>query len=365
MKAGQTIQDLANNILADANRRRDYVVDTSSVHVAANPRGGLAIDLRNSSRSGAEIESPALLEVTDLCFAQVATHTGVPTAYARRMLTGSLDDRRLLAANFNHWMTTNRSRQMLRTFDATPDNSKPRIARALLSDRFRPLDNLDLTNAILPKLNAAGCIVESVQLTERRLYIQARTPRVEGDVRVGDTMQAGVVISNSEVGCGSLKIEPMLFRLVCSNGLILPNALRRYHVGARREDIGEVAHWSRETHRLTDRALFAQCADTVDAALNDISFRQQLERIREKADGKSVATPPAIVEVLTKKLDLSESESGNVLMHLAAGGSLDIWGVTNAVTRAAEDCEDYDRAVELERAGSLVLEMKPSDFSNN
>jgi hypothetical protein len=36
-----------------------------------------------------------------------------------------------------------------------------------------------------------------------------------------------------------------------------------------------------------------------------------------------------------------------VLKHLILGGSLTTWGLANAVTRAAQDAESYDRATEL------------------
>lgn len=359
MKQGQTLQALSSEIISNAKRRRDFLVNTPALDVIATPEA-VAVRFEDVSIGGT-------FALSDVCFQQMSSATGIPMPYARRMRDGSVADRELLAANMKHWLRAQPSRNMLRCFASGEDNGRqlPSIARAFLSERFRPLDNYDLANAIIPKLERAGCIIESAQMTERRLYIQARTPRVEGQIKVGDAMQAGVVISNSEVGCGSLKIEPMLFRLVCSNGLILPNSLRKYHVGSRRDDTADVSFWSAQTQRLTDRAIFAQCSDTVDAALNDIQFRAQLDRIREKADGKSVATPPAIVEVLTKRLELSDGEGANVLQHLVTGGSLDIWGITNAVTRAAEDCADYDRAIELERAGAAVLEMKPQDFANN
>jgi hypothetical protein len=38
------------------------------------------------------------------------------------------------------------------------------------------------------------------------------------------------------------------------------------------------------------------------------------------------------------------------------------WGLANAVTRAAEDVLDYDRATELEAAGGRVIEFGPADW---
>lgn len=367
MKTGTALNTLAERILVEAKSKRDYIADTRKL--VMEPDGKIG------ARIGTDGRGYSSFTPTRLCQDQIANRCGIPSKYAERMRT---EAPKLLANNVNHWFNANPEKRMLRCFD-----NGNKVARAFLSDRFRPLDNYDLANTILPKLTQAGCQVISAELTERRLYIQAATPKLEdviaarraegtqhviGEVR--DIVQAGIVISNSEVGCGAVKIEPMIYRLVCRNGLILPDALRKYHVGkAGNGDDGNDEDGNRlfsdRTMKLTDQAFWAQVCDVVDGALNEIKFRQAVTDISAKADGKSVGNPVDIVEVLTTRLDLSDTEQKNVLQHLTTGGSLDLWGVTNAVTRAAEDCESYDRAVDLERAGSVVLQMKPSDFARN
>ncbi|MDQ6772201.1 MAG: hypothetical protein M3024_04315 [Candidatus Dormibacteraeota bacterium] len=44
------------------------------------------------------------------------------------------------------------------------------------------------------------------------------------------------------------------------------------------------------------------------------------------------------------------------------GGDLARYGALNAVTRAAQDAEDYDRATELEALGGVVLAMDHADW---
>ena len=63
-----------------------------------------------------------------------------------------------------------------------------------------------------------GARFESVELTETKMYLKVVTPRVEFEVAPGDVVQAGIVITNSEVGCGTLSVQPLIFRLVCRNG---------------------------------------------------------------------------------------------------------------------------------------------------
>jgi hypothetical protein len=56
----------------------------------------------------------------------------------------------------------------------------------------------------------------SCDVTESRFYLKAVTDRVQGEVKQGDAIQAGLVVSNSEVGQGSLRVEALDSRLVCT-----------------------------------------------------------------------------------------------------------------------------------------------------
>ena len=109
---------------------------------------------------------------------------------------------------------------MLRTLDGS--------ARAYLSNRYRRIDNIDIAGVTLPILGGLPDIrFESCQITESRMYIKAVNPRLQAEVSPGDIVQAGVIISNSEVGLGSVSIQPLIYRLVCSNGMVVNEAAAR------------------------------------------------------------------------------------------------------------------------------------------
>ena len=50
-------------------------------------------------------------------------------------------------------------------------------------------------------------------------YIKVVNPRLTAEVVPGDIVQAGIIISNSETGLGAVCIQPLIYRLVCSNGV--------------------------------------------------------------------------------------------------------------------------------------------------
>src|ERR1043166_4992015 len=79
------------------------------------------------------------------------------------------------------------------------------------------------------------------------------------------TARAGVVVSNSEVGQGSLRVEALDFRLVCLNGMIREAAVRKAHLGrgSRGQDAIEDAreYFRLETQQADDRAFFLKVQD--------------------------------------------------------------------------------------------------------
>ena len=87
----------------------------------------------------------------------------------------------LLDRNVNTWLQSDGDRRMIRTLDGQ--------VRAVLSDRYRRLDNFDLAENVLPILQRLeGARFESVELTETKMYLKVITP-VSSSSRPGDIVQ--------------------------------------------------------------------------------------------------------------------------------------------------------------------------------
>ena len=356
MKSVATLENVVNGILKDAQAKRDYVATTSALTMT--PEAQLAFKANGEER---------VYRPTPTCLGQIGDRVGIPRKYAERMATEAPG---LLAANVNHWFQAKPETRMLRTYD-----NGDRVARAFLSDRNRPLDNLDLAQVILPKLLKAGCEVRSVQCTERRLYIQASTPRLEGLIRQARAngklpdrpVQAGVTIGNSEIGFGSIFVDPTVYDLTCLNGMVMGRALKRHHVGKRTggdefDDAFEV--FTDKTRELDDKAFWAKACDVVDAALNQIEFQKNVDRINAAAEEELPTKKVSeIVEITSKRFNFSDDEGELMLQHLAAGGDFTKFGVIAAVTRMAQDVENYDRSMELERLTADIIELPAKQWA--
>jgi hypothetical protein len=341
MKTGKTLTEMAMELERQSAFKRDLVADTRTLEMT--PQGDLII------HNGTPLE----LSVTNHAHSQIATRLEIPKKYYERMRT---EAPALLATNVNQWFQSQPKRRMIRTLDGN--------ARAFLSDRYRRLDNYELAQAVLPVLSGMGDGIQivSAEMTDSRMYIKAINQRLELEVKKGDVVQAGICISNSEVGLGSLKVEPLIYRLVCLNGLIAEDyATKKYHVGRTVEDEAYEL-FSDETLKADDKAFFLKVQDTVRAAVDIAKFGQIVERMREATERRIEGNPVQAVEVLSEKFGYNQDEQSNILTHLIQGGDLSAYGLMNAVTRTSQDLDDYDRATELERGGSQVLSLPASSW---
>lgn len=346
MKTGKSLIDLATEVQRQSAAKRDVLVDTASIGVIAPAEG-----------TGPKFRLPDGTDVTINPHAhyQIAQHTGVPQKYYDRMMTEAPE---LWQQNVSHWFNTNNTRRMVRTLDGS--------TRAFLSDRYGRFDNDLLAEVALPIMLNRGLEVMSAEVTDRHLYIKAVDRSVQafvGDPKRGDVLYMGVVLSNSEVGAGSVNVEEFIYRLVCTNGAIGQQLMRRVHLGAtgQANPDGTFEFFRSDTVRLMERTVQSQVRDILTGALTDEHAKQVAAKLTD-ATQQVVEKPVKAMEVLSNTLGLQDGERESALDHLIKGGDFSRYGLMNAVTRTAEDSADYERATTLERLGMQVIELSPSQW---
>ena len=203
MKFGKTLQELAAELERQNEAKKDFIVDAGALSMGVDGSTP-SLYVNNGGNSLTQYG------VNSIAHRQLGQFLKIPAAYYDRMRT---DNPGLLAQNVNTWLDDmGGTKRMLRTMDGT--------ARALLSERYRRIDNYEIASAVLPIIGALdGARVESCELTDERMYIKVVDPKTTAEVKVGDVVQAGVIVTNSEVGSGSVNVKPLIFRLVCSNAL--------------------------------------------------------------------------------------------------------------------------------------------------
>ncbi len=348
MKAGLSLQELAIELHRQNELKNDYLVNTATTQMKADGNQ-ISLQIRNNNNLPMEP-----FTVNSIAHQQLASYTSIPTAYYNRMLT---ENPELLTHNVNTWLHQNPELRLVRTLDGT--------ARAFLSNRYRRIDNAEILEIVLPELmKIPDAKYESCQVTDSRMYIKVVNPRLQAEVAPGDIVQAGVIISNSEVGQGSVTIQPLVYRLVCSNGMVVNDAkIRKYHIGRATTSEDNLVIYSKETVQAMDTAFIGQIRDTVKAAVDIARFARVVEVMKDaRSAALNTKDLPNVVELASKEFNIRGEEQGGILQHLIEGKELSLYGLSNAVTRFSQDVESYDRATELEGIGYKILTMDPRIF---
>jgi len=414
MKAGiESVNDLAFSLAHRATMKRDFVLDARDlkfytkstlsrplperdslphkiVQQAEEVRQITERSLIHQVKNGGK-EIPFLVytnmegdrvfgQVDDHCLNQLASYIDVPFRYIKRMRDEEAPE--LMCKNLNHWLkrVPEKSKgRLLRSLKSVEDGSAGNEVkfRSFHSDRYSIFDDEDLFAACfgqghdnpataehyrkmspLGRLQSKyGLDIVSMNITDNKFYLKVTFPHLRADVatvgEVGDIVQYGLSIGNSEVGKGAIHVDGLLYRLICSNGMVVGKTLNRRHLGQRNE-FGEVA--MRDDTRIAYKdAMFKMIRDVIEDTSNEVAFKQVTESIRLAQDSDQIVRPIKAVEYASKELSLSSSEAEKVTESLIMNRDYSQWGMVNAITATANVVDDYDRASELEVLGGQIL----------
>jgi hypothetical protein len=349
---------------------------------------GVALEVRKPAITTLAVptkEGKVLVPMNGLANDQLGTFLGIPGPYYDRL---QAYHPQLLEHNVNTLLKANppKTYRMVRTMDG--------FVRAFLSDSYETRDNWDLVRFLMPLFaprdtrmddgtvvrylrdkhgQQLKCQFASCNITDSSLYFKIVVPQMKVELKPGATVRAGVLIRNSEVGLGSMAVLPFYEVIECSNAAYIElYGTTKRHVGrAKGGDFsgngngnGNDAHkfLSDATKYQQDKAFFMAMADVVRGTLTEVTFNRMLEPLLESMAVKLEGHPEAAVEMVGRRMDLGEGEQEDILRYLIDGGDLSIWGLSNAVTRYAQDTDSYDRATELEGIGGDIISLPKSDW---
>jgi len=343
------LEQLAKELDRRKENSKDVVVDSQKIYatpdsVTEETPGGEELRLALGGIGTSVSEDYAL---TEWAHQQLADKTGIPMRYYNRMM----DERRfdLLARNVNAWIHS-KERRLIRILDGN--------VRAILSDMYRPMDNYDLLFCALKEFKQHDVDIHRCDLTETHMYVKAIVPHEVREIKEDDKVVPGLILSNSEVGAGSFKVEPFMLRLVCNNGLIGEHVIKRIHIGGRR-DVGDI--WSDDTLKKKDEVLWSEVKEVIKATFDTTIFQEWVDNLKRGTEVE-VESPTYAVNSVAAKLDISEEKKNALLDYFTTQEAPTQWGIANAVSRLAQDEEKAENQVELEKAGNDIAILEPEEF---
>jgi hypothetical protein len=361
------LQHLADLLHERSARALDVIAGTGAIHAEG---GRLVLDGTEPvlGPDGVTMTAGAYT-VNDVAMAGISDKLNIPLAYLRRMHADAVE---LWDSNVEGWLARMNRRLLIRVLR---DDNGSGVARAVLSDRYAKIDDLDVLLAALDGIRASGAPVqiEGADIGAKRMYLKVSAPSVRAlapgllaNYRSPFTGQAGrdlpvvwagFVITNSEVGCGAFEIRPRIVTLICKNGAVLTtHGIRRTHLGARHDDAdGEIA-WSRATTAKTLELITAKTTDAV-AAFLDPDYLQRMVRELEAAAGRPVTDPDTTIKTIATKLRYSDEQAKDILAHFITGADLSAGGILHAVTSVAQTLPDADAAHDLESTAIQAMHL--------
>lgn len=290
-------------------------------------------------------EHPECLALSPWATAQACQRLGIPAPYFLRC-SNPLKD-----AQFNHWAW-----QSGEDPDKEQDGKagaprpwllrcKEQTVRAVLSDRYRPLDNADLVGTLVPILEDRF-EVRSIALTPESFHLRLVDPRLAREVLPDDRLMVGVHVANSETGRRSVTVDALVWRLVCLNGMVRlvrgKSLLRQRHVS-----------WDRP--RFADALNRAVCeAVTAGAGL--------IDRL-QAATREPVVDIEGVIRSIAQQALLTQAVQDRVKQALLATPPPQqerVYGLVQALTYTAQSLAPDDRYDLEVTAGRLLDEGLPA-----
>lgn len=288
------------------------------------------------SNVGLAIEDEKVYSVTRPCHAQIAERLEIPLKYYSRM---DVEAPELLIKNVNAWLERNGKDFFVRGLGDS--------VRALLSDRYRVIDHLDFLYCSLNELQAHETQIEDCFLSETEMYVKVKSARLKDFVKHrGDEIVGGLLFTNSETGHKALRIEPRIFRVMCSNGMVIEQlTTRQVHLGNGESD--DMVYLS---IRKSIRDLF-------------VKFGEVVQVLRDSTEIK-IRNIQLVINNLVERYALSEGQKEHILMAFGAEPDYSQYGLANAITRAAQMQEKWEDSLELEKIGGKIIALPAGELKS-
>lgn len=251
-------------------------------------------------------------DITQFGFSQLCARMGVPANYIKKCFKSGKDE--LALQNFRAWADDAKSNLFVRENDG--------VVRAVLSDSYAPFDSYQVLRSLKYTVDFGRWEPTQVFLSEDRLVLRFVdfTPLPVND---GSPLYLGFTVSSSDVGRGSLNVKMMLYRSVCTNGLLISSMggtlYRQHHIG--------------EAMTASKLQAFNKMFNNIDANAKAIIDNINDCRNKQLRDFEMAM----YMEKAKRDLKLSEKSMEKLSSLVSTVYEPTKWGIINGITELAQD----------------------------
>ena len=361
-----SLEKLLQRVSDNRARKQDFTAPTGELQMETkvSEEGQNTPQVILEGKGG---EPTRVLRANDTALSQIASKSDIDIRTVRRLR----DDypRQLDSIISAIWQNEPKG-IMLRTF--CDDGDRTGILRAFTSSSYKVFDNEHVLENTLPQLieSEANWQVVNGTVTDQRMYLRLRSLNQVEEPAVGDAMANGLLISNSEVGMGSVNIQQLIYTLACLNGMQTANKSRSTHVtSSRNTDSWDIL--TNEAKQADNHALSLKLRDVVGNFADRESFDRVIEQMRLAHDEKVTATLTDSVDALCGVLKLPKGDNPKILQGLMSTlqqsghnqGAPSRATFVNAVTAVGnQEGTLEDNRDEWSRRGGKVLNLPASQW---
>jgi len=196
-------------------------------------------------------------------------------------------------------------------------------------------NNSEIADTVQSLLGNGALTMKSFVLEETHMFLKIISEEI-WDVEFG--LKAGIMIGNSEVGMGSVSVEPFVFRKPCTNDLIVcqEKSFRHAHI------------------HLTAYELTRRMAEAVSEGFQlASSVLDKFLKTREQP----IEDPVETIRKIAEARQLSQKLTDEVVSSYLVEPEPNRFGVINAFTNAAQRLAPLQR-IEMERFAGTLLEAR-------
>lgn len=212
LTGNQKLQAILNQLQQEVETKKDFMIHPEDIRMTVEGK------LRSRNRDLNDFH------VTDWALGQLSSKldAGLPIRYLRKCPP------QLQAVNVNHWIQQfDREKHnpwLIRTQAGNLGNG---MVRGVLSERYSPFDDHEIIEIISKFFGNTEANIkinwwhrDDTGFHLRILFEDLTTAIGKLDDGSPDIHKVGLHIENSEVGKKSIRITPLVWRLVCSNGMM-------------------------------------------------------------------------------------------------------------------------------------------------
>lgn len=280
-------------------------------------------------------ESESKLRFTDYSFGQMCNKLGVPVGYMQKCLSDE-KMRELVDYNLNSWLSEYSGGSMLvRKYNDS--------IRGVLSNKYSICDTGEILNTLGEVLPVDDFNIKGYFISPERFHMRC----VMSPLNIpGEDLFAGIQVDSSDVGRSTLIVSFLIYKQVCTNGLVISRGggtlFKQKHIGVKSEVFGRELKES-----------YAEIPSLIKWA--KMSIEEAMQRGEVDFDTMTQDKMNDLINKVKTLTSFDDKLSMRTIEIMRDKYTPNTWGLVNALTEVAQEFT-LERRLEIEKiAGGLLI----------